>query len=64
MSILGLGEYDSPAASNQDDSPVAPAQQAEPSASGSAIRLSIVDYENDVDEKVRGHWVRARPCRM
>ena len=46
MSILGLGEYDSPTAA--EDSP----QTGEVLGAQSALELSIVDYENDPDEKV------------
>jgi len=50
-SILGLGEYDSPTAVDDETSPSA----GEPEhMQPSALELSIVDYENDPDEKPDG----------
>jgi len=49
MSILGLGEYDSPTAA--EDSPQTGEVLSEVLGAPSALELSIVDYENDPEEK-------------
>ena len=52
-SLLGLGEYDSPAREEGQDTPADPSQHVPEAESGAdtAIRLSIVDYDHDADEK-------------
>lgn len=44
MSLLGLGDYDSPAPGESPADDVAPEQE-------SSLQLSIVDYENDPEDK-------------
>ena len=52
-SLLGLGEYDSPAPHEGQGTPPDPSQHVPEAENGAdtAIRLSIVDYDHDADEK-------------